>query len=75
MYHQHIGEIVDMTKSYKWLERAGLKNGTEALTMAAQKQALSTRVIQAPDLPYQLRTFVQNMSWKPLGRSEHPSLR
>ena len=36
-----------MKKSYGWLEKAGLKDKTEALIMAAQERALSTRSIEA----------------------------
>ena len=43
MYHRQIKEVADIRKSYQWLEKAGLKESTEALFMAAQEQALSTR--------------------------------
>ena len=33
--------------SYEWLEKAGLKDSAEALIIATQEQALSTRVIEA----------------------------
>lgn len=32
-------------KSHQWLEKVGLRNGTEALIMVSQEQALRTRVI------------------------------
>ncbi|XP_055368940.1 uncharacterized protein LOC129604854 [Betta splendens] len=47
MYHRNITEVADLNKSYQWLERAGLKDSTEALILAAQEQALSTRAIEA----------------------------
>ncbi|KAK7886240.1 hypothetical protein WMY93_025861 [Mugilogobius chulae] len=47
MYHRNITEVADLKKSYQWLERAGLKDSTEALILAAQEQALSTRAIEA----------------------------
>lgn len=39
MYHQQIEEV-------QWLEKAGLRDSTEALIMAAQEQALDTRSIE-----------------------------
>ncbi|KAF7640632.1 hypothetical protein LDENG_00028300 [Lucifuga dentata] len=45
MYHRQT--VADITKSYQWLEKAGLKDSTEALIMAAQEQALRTRSIEA----------------------------
>ena len=47
MYHRNITEVAAIKKSYQWLDRAGLKDSTEALIMAAQEQALSTRAIEA----------------------------
>ncbi len=47
MYHRQIEEVADIGKSYQWLERAGLKDSTEALIIAAQEQALNTRSIEA----------------------------
>ena len=47
MYHQQTEEVADITKSYQWLEKAGLKDSTEELIMAAQEQALSKRSIRA----------------------------
>ena len=47
MYHQQIDEVVDIKKTYQWLEKAGLKDSTEALIMAAQEQELSTRSVEA----------------------------
>ena len=47
MYHRNITEVTDTRKSYQWLERAGLKDSIEALTIAAKKQALNTRTIEA----------------------------
>ncbi|XP_051931065.1 uncharacterized protein LOC127607055 [Hippocampus zosterae] len=47
MYHRTITEVADLKKSYQWLERTGLKDSTEALILAAQEQALSTRAIEA----------------------------
>jgi len=38
MYHRHINEAADIEKSYQWLHRAGLKDSTEAVIMAAQEQ-------------------------------------
>ena len=39
--------MADIAKTYKWLEKAALKDSTEALIMAAQEQALNTRSIEA----------------------------
>uniref|UniRef100_A0A3B3HDB2 HAT C-terminal dimerisation domain-containing protein n=1 Tax=Oryzias latipes TaxID=8090 RepID=A0A3B3HDB2_ORYLA len=47
MSHRTITEVADINKSYQWLERAGLQDSTEALILAAQEQALSTRAIEA----------------------------
>ncbi|XP_051924320.1 uncharacterized protein LOC127602290 [Hippocampus zosterae] len=47
MYHRTITEVADLKKSHQWLERAGLKDSTEALILAAQEQALNTRAIEA----------------------------
>ncbi|XP_054913489.1 uncharacterized protein LOC129377515 [Poeciliopsis prolifica] len=47
MYHQQITQVADISKSYQWLEKAGLKDSTEALILAAQEQALNTRAIEA----------------------------
>lgn len=47
MYHRQIEEVADIEKTYQWLEKAGLKDSTEALIMAAQEQALNTRSIEA----------------------------
>ncbi|KAM6449746.1 uncharacterized protein PHA67_017094 [Liasis olivaceus] len=46
MYHWQTVEVADIRKSYQWLERAGLKDSTEALIIATQKQAPSTRSIE-----------------------------
>jgi len=37
----------DIKKSYKWLEKSVLTDSTEAVMMAPQEQALSTRAIEA----------------------------
>ena len=42
-----IAEVAEITKSYQWLEKAGLTDSTEALILAAQEQALGTRWIEA----------------------------
>lgn len=42
LVHWQITEVADIGKSYQWL-----KNCTEALIIAAQEQALSTRSIKA----------------------------
>ncbi|TWW61002.1 hypothetical protein D4764_05G0010920 [Takifugu flavidus] len=47
MYHRQIEEVADIEKTYQWLTKAGLKDSTEALLMAVQEQALSTRAIEA----------------------------
>ncbi|TKS64906.1 N-lysine methyltransferase KMT5A [Collichthys lucidus] len=47
MYHRQIEEVADIKKSYQWLDNAGLTDSTEALIMAAQEQARSTRAIEA----------------------------
>jgi len=53
MYHRQIEVVPDIEKSYQWLEKAGLKDSTEALNVAAQEQALSTREIEARGLLHQ----------------------
>ena len=40
-------EVADIIKIYQWLEKAGLRDSTEALIMAAQEQAFNTRPIEA----------------------------
>uniref|UniRef100_A0A672JIY3 Myeloid-specific peroxidase n=1 Tax=Salarias fasciatus TaxID=181472 RepID=A0A672JIY3_SALFA len=47
MYHQQIEEVADFGKIYQWLEKAGLRDSTGALIMAAQEQVLNTRSIEA----------------------------
>ena len=47
MYHRQVEEVADIKKTYQWLENAGLTDSTEALIMAAQEQALTTRAIEA----------------------------
>ena len=47
MYHCQIEEVADIGKTYHWLEKAGLKDSTEALIIASQDQALNTRSIEA----------------------------
>ncbi len=47
MYHRQMEEVADIGKSYQWLERAGLKDSTEALIIAAQEQALNIRSLGA----------------------------
>ena len=46
-YHQQISKVADLSKTYQWLEKADLKDNTEALILAAQEQALKTRAIEA----------------------------
>ncbi|XP_068176488.1 uncharacterized protein [Antennarius striatus] len=47
MYYRQIEEVAGIKKTYQWLNKAGLTDSTEALIMAAQEQALSTRAIEA----------------------------
>ncbi|TWW71484.1 hypothetical protein D4764_17G0009670 [Takifugu flavidus] len=47
MDHRQIEEVADIQKTYQELEKAGLEDSTEALLMAAQELALSTRAIEA----------------------------
>jgi len=47
MYHRQIEEVADIEKSHQWPEKAGLRDSTEALIMAAQEQALSIRARMA----------------------------
>lgn len=42
MYHRQMEEVADIKKSYQSLKKAGLKDSTEALIMAAQEQVFST---------------------------------
>lgn len=46
MYHRQIAEVADVGKSYQWLKNAGLKDCTEALTVAAQEQTLSNSCME-----------------------------
>ncbi len=46
LYHRQTGEVADTEKSHQWLEKAGLKDSPEALTTAAQAQALSVKSIE-----------------------------
>lgn len=46
-HHREIEEMADIEKSYQWLDKAGLKDSTDAWIMAAQKQPLSKRSIGA----------------------------
>ncbi|XP_078030986.1 uncharacterized protein LOC144466922 [Epinephelus lanceolatus] len=46
-YHRQIAGVADIKKTYQWLENAGLTDSTEALIIAAQEQAQSTRAIEA----------------------------
>ena len=55
MYHWQIEEV-DNEQSYQRLEKAGLKNSTKALIMAAQEKALSTRTTE-PRV-YQTKPYV-----------------
>ena len=34
MYHRQIEEVAEIERSYQWIEKAGLKDSTEALIMA-----------------------------------------
>lgn len=47
LYHWWIAEVADMTEFYQWLERAGLKDSTEALILVVQEQGLNIRGIEA----------------------------
>ena len=42
-----IEEGADIKRTYQWLEKAGLRDSSEALIMAVQAQALNTRSIEA----------------------------
>lgn len=46
-HHREIEEMAEMEKSYQWLDKTGLKDSTDAWIMAAQKQPLSKRSIEA----------------------------
>ena len=45
-YHQQTEDVADIKKTYQWLERAGLRDSTEAVIMAAREQVLNTRLIE-----------------------------
>ena len=47
MDHHQTEEVADIRKTYQWMEKAGLKDSTEALIMAAEEQVLNTRSIEA----------------------------
>lgn len=44
-------EVADVKKSYDWLSKAGLKDSTESLILAAQEQVLSTKINGGWGLP------------------------
>lgn len=46
MHHRQMEGVTDMEKTFQWLEKDRLKHSTETLSMAAQKQVLSTRSIE-----------------------------
>ena len=39
MYHRQIQQVADIKKTCKWLDKGALRDGKEALIMAAQEQA------------------------------------
>lgn len=45
--HRETEDLSNIKKSYQRVDKAGLKESKEALNMAAQEQALSTRSIEA----------------------------
>ena len=47
MYLCQIEGMTDIGRTYQWLAKAGMKDSTEALIMAAQEQALNTRFIES----------------------------
>ena len=47
MYHRQIEEVADMEKTYQWLEKAGLKDSTEALLLVEEDRALRTGPVEA----------------------------
>lgn len=53
MYHRQIDKLADINKSHQWLEKTGLKDSTEGLIVAAQKQTLSTRARETGVYPFQ----------------------
>ena len=65
MYHRQIVEVADIRKSYQWLEKAGLADSTEALILAAQKQALGTRSIEAGVYHTQVQTMQRGLRDSP----------
>ena len=40
-----MSEVVDMTRTYQWLNKSNIRVNTEALNMAAQEQALNTGAV------------------------------
>ena len=40
-----VSEVADMARTYKWLNKSNIRVNTDALIMAAQEQALSTRAV------------------------------
>ena len=46
MYHHQISDVTDIEKTYQRLVKAGLRDRTEAVIMAAQEHTLNVRVIE-----------------------------
>ena len=44
-WHKGVSEVVDMTRTYQWLNKSNIRVNTEALNMAAQEQALNTGAV------------------------------
>ena len=44
LYHLQLEIVADIEGTYQWLEKAGLTDSTEAVIMAAEQQALNTRL-------------------------------
>ena len=57
MYHRNITEVADIRKTYQWIERAGLKDSTEA-HHGSTGTGLEHQSNRGPDLPHQTRPKV-----------------
>ena len=44
-WHKGVSEVVEMARTYQWLNKSNIKANTSALIMAAQEQALNTRAV------------------------------
>ena len=58
-WHKGVLEVADTALTYQWLNKSNIRANTEALIMAAQKQALNTRAV-----PHEIYHTVQDSKCK-----------